>query len=58
MKSVNPSAPANRSLPSLCFGFIALTSNSYKSWSSLARAKLAKLSHLLNRSSQKDLPIS
>ena len=52
-KSRNPSATASRSLPSFCFGFIALTSNSDKSWSFPARAKLAKLSRSLNRSSRK-----
>ena len=58
MKSRNPSTTASRSLPSFCFGFIALTSNSDKSWSFPARAKLAKLSRLLNRLSQKDFSIS
>ena len=58
MKSRNPSTTASRSLPSFCFGFIALTSNSDKSWSFPARAKLAKLSRLLNRLPQKDFSIS
>ena len=57
-KSKTPSATANRSLPSFCFGFIALTPNSDKSWSFPARAKLAKLSRLLNRLSQKESSIS
>ena len=57
-KSKNPSVTASRSLPSFCIGFIALTSNSDKSWSFPARAKLAKLSRLLNRWSQKDSSIS
>ena len=52
-KSEKISSLTNRSLPSFCFGFIALTSNSYKSWSFPARAKLAKLSRSLNRSSRK-----
>ena len=54
-ESKNPSVTANRSLPSFCFGFIALTSNSDKSWSFPARAKLSRL---LNRWSQKDSLIS
>ncbi len=52
-KSEKISSLTNRSLPSFCFGFIALTSNSDKSWSFPARAKLAKLSRSLNRSSRK-----
>ena len=52
-KSEKISSLTNRSLPSFCFGFIALTSNSDKSWSFPVRAKLAKLSRSLNRSSRK-----
>ena len=58
MKSRNPSTTASRSLPSFCFGFIALTSNSDKSWSFLARAKLAKRGRSLNRSLRKDATFS
>ena len=58
VKLKNPSATASRSLPSFCIGFIALVLNSYKSWSFPTRAKLAKLSRLLNRLSQKDSSIS
>ena len=57
-KSETPSATASRSLPSFRFGFIALVLNSYKSWSSPTRAKLAKLIRLLNRVSQKESLIS
>ena len=52
-KSEKISSLTNRSLPSFCFGFIALTSNSDKSWSFPVRAKLAKLSRSLNRSLRK-----
>ncbi len=57
-KSETPSATASRSLPSFCFGFIALVPNSHKSWSFPTRAKLAKLSRSLNRLPQKESPIS
>ncbi len=45
-KSKNPSATASRALPSLCFGFIALTSNSYKSWSFPVSRKTRKTQSL------------
>ncbi len=53
IKSEKVSSLTRRSLPSFCFGFIALTSNSDKSWSFPVRAKLAKLSRSLNRSLRK-----
>ena len=48
------SPDTSHSLPSFCFGFIALALNSHKSWSFSTRAKLAKLSHSLNRLPRKD----
>ena len=48
-KSEKLSSLARRSLPSFCFGFIALALNSYKSWSFPTRTKLAKLGRSLNR---------
>ena len=52
------SPDTSRSLPSFCFGFIALVPNSHKSWSFPTRAKLAKLSHSLNRLPRKDTAFS
>ncbi len=56
-KSEIPSATASRSLPSFRFGFIALVPTPEKEVVP-TRAKLAKLSHLLNRLSQKESLIS